>query len=150
MKKIAITALAAVALLTICPAKVSAASAKKEVLDNRIEEVNNIAKKKNMMTAAIHGVSVETGVSEERLNELHAKRPDIGAAGLMIACVMADKTKKGPDTFLQKKASGKSWTQIMNDENLNMDAFNERLSHLENYLQNGQDTKDTKARRRRS
>src|SRR5437867_3303912 len=74
--------------------------ATRERLDQRAHEVNILAKRPGMTKTALHAVSVETGVPEANLEAMHKRHPDAGAAGILIACVLADETKKKPGDFL--------------------------------------------------
>src|SRR5947208_6995774 len=78
----------------------------KNRLDDRVQEVNKSAKREGMLKPAIHAVSVETGVPEDRIESLHKKHPDVGAAGIMISCLIADLTKKMPEEINQQHRNG--------------------------------------------
>jgi hypothetical protein len=68
------------------------------------------------------------------LQDMHKRHPDAGAAGIMIACVLADNTKKPPEEFLSKHIKGKGWAAIAHDNNVPLEKLNVRLDHLEREL----------------
>ena len=103
-------------------------------LTQRAHEVNRAAKKPDMMKVALHDVSVETGVPLEKVQALHKRYSDEGIAGVLIAGALADETKKSPEHFLDKHASGKSWTAIAREYKVPMEKINDRLDHLEKAL----------------
>ena len=112
-------------------------AAEKDELDGRVQTVNALADKHGGMREAIHDVSVETGVPMEQLRRMRDAHPDAGAAGIMIACVLADNTKKSPETFLSRHVNGKGWAAIARDNSVSLDKINDRLSRLERDLSTG-------------
>jgi len=102
--------------------------------DKRVNDVNAIASKPANMDMAFQRISTETGMPVDRLKQLHQKHPDIGLGGLFVANVLADETKKGPDTFLSQKASGRKWVNIAKENNVSVDKLNDRLERLEKAL----------------
>ena len=129
---------AAVSLgVSVGVARADGRAADKDELDSRAQTVNALADKRGGMKEAIHDVSVETGVPLEQLQKMRDQHPDAGAAGIMIACVMADNTKKSPEAFLSRHINGKGWAAIARDNNVPLDKINERLSRLERDLSTG-------------
>ena len=112
-------------------------AAEKDELDNRAHTINQLADQHGGMKEAIRDVSIETGVPLEQLQKMHDQHPDAGAAGLMIACVIADNTKKSPEAFLSHHVNGKGWAAIARDSNVSLDKINDRLTRLERDLKNG-------------
>ena len=106
----------------------------KDELDSRAHTVNALADRHGGMKDAIHDVSVETGVPTEQLQKMHERHPDAGAAGLLIACVLADNTKRAPEQFLSSHINGKGWAAIARDNNVPLEKINTRLDHLEHEL----------------
>ena len=48
-----------------------------------------------------------------------------------MASVLADETKKPPESFLQTHDSGKSWETIASDNNVSLDKLDLRLNHVQ-------------------
>jgi hypothetical protein len=109
-------------------------AANKDELESRAHTVNAMADKRGGMREAIHDVSVETGVPTETLQRMHDRHPDAGAAGLLIASVLADNTKKPAEEFLSRHINGKGWAAIARDNNVPLDKINGRLDRLEHDL----------------
>ena len=107
--------------------------AAREQLETRTHEVNQTAKKQGM-DLSLQRISTETGVPLEQVQAMHKKHSDVGAGGLMIACVLANETKKAPEEFLKKNAGGKSWAALAKENNVSVNKLNERLSRLENAI----------------
>src|SRR5690349_1546397 len=74
-------------------------AAERDELDSRADTVNRLADQRGGMKEAIHDVSVETGVPVDKLQKMHDQHPDAGAAGLMIACTIADNAKGDPEGY---------------------------------------------------
>jgi hypothetical protein len=109
-------------------------AAQKDELDSRALTVNALADKRGGMREAVHTVSVETGVPMEQLQRMRDNHPDAGAAGLMIACVIADNAKGSPETYLSRHVNGKGWAAIARDNNVPLEKINARLDKLERSL----------------
>jgi hypothetical protein len=88
-----------------------------------------------MMQEALKGVSVETGVPLGQIEAMHEHYKDTGAAGILVACVMADVTKNAPEYFLKKHVDGgKDWTQLAQDNKVPIDTLIRKLESLEGHL----------------
>src|SRR6476469_7996729 len=98
-----------------------------EHLENRVKQLNAQAQKPGMMDVALQRISTETGVPLENVRRQHERHPDVGVAGLMIANVLANDTKKSPETFLSEHAKGKKWLTIAKNNKVSVDNLNERL-----------------------
>ncbi len=120
--------------LAASAARAQSRAAEKDELDSRAHTVNALADKRGGMKEAVHAVSVETGVPMEQLQKMRDQHPDAGAAGLMIACVLADNTKKSPEALLSKHVDGKGWAAIARDNNVPLEKINARLDRLEHDL----------------
>lgn len=106
----------------------------KDELDNRAQTVNSLAEKHGGMRDALHNVSVETGVPMDRVQRMHEDHPNAGAAGIMIACVLADNTKASPDRFLSEHQNGRGWASIARENNVPLEKINGKLDNLEHQL----------------
>jgi hypothetical protein len=109
-------------------------AAEKDELDSRAQTVNALADKHGGMKEAMHDVSVETGVPLEQLQKMRDQHPDAGAAGIMIACVIADNAKGSPEAYLSRHINGKGWAAIARDNKVPLDKINGRLDKLEHDL----------------
>lgn len=110
-------------------------AAEKDELEIRAHDVNALADKHGGMKEAVHSVSVETGVPQEQLQKMRDQHPDAGAAGLMIACVIADNAKGSPEGYLNRHVNGKGWAAIARDNNVPLDKINVRLDKLQRALE---------------
>jgi hypothetical protein len=102
--------------------------------DKRINDINAMTTKPAKADLAFQRISTETGMPVERLKQQHQRHPDIGLAGLFVANVLADETKKGPEVFLSQRASGKKWINIAKENKVSVEKLNERLDRLENAI----------------
>jgi hypothetical protein len=68
---------------------------------------------------------------------MHKNHPKVHAGGLLVACVLADETRKSPSTFLKQHDSGKSWTSFAEDNNVSVDKLSARIERLQQSLDNG-------------
>lgn len=105
-----------------------------ERYEKKVKRVNNIADKPGMMKVALQRISTETGVPLEKIQSQHQKHPEVGAAGLLIANVLADETKKAPAHFLSQREGGKRWLGIVRDAGISVDKINDRLDRFERAL----------------
>lgn len=108
--------------------------AERQELDSRAQTVNDLASRRGGTRDALHDVSVETGVPLERVQRMHDEHPNAGAAGIMIACVMADNTKGSPNRYLDQHKNGRSWASIARENNVPLEKINAKLDNLEREL----------------
>jgi hypothetical protein len=111
--------------------------AEKQELDSRAQTVNDLASRRGGTKDTLHAVSVETGVLLDRVQRMHNDHPNAGAAGVMIACVLADNTKASPDRYLDEHKNGRSWAAIARENNVPVEKINAKLDNLEHELNNG-------------
>jgi hypothetical protein len=112
----------------------SAEQVKSERLDDRATEVNKVAKRDDVL--ALDRVSTETGIPRPEVESAHKRHPDIGPAGVLIAGVMADETKKPMESFMHDRDHGKSWAVIANENKVPVDKLVGRLDRLERAIGN--------------
>ena len=110
-------------------------ASEKDELEARAHTVNALADKRGGMKEAVHDVSVETGVPLEQIQHMRDQHPDAGAAGVMIACVIADNAKGSPEAYLSRHVNGKGWAAIARDNKVPLEKINARLDKLEKDLQ---------------
>ena len=106
----------------------------KDELESRAQSVNSLADRHGGMKEAIHDVSVETGVPQEKLQRMHDQHPDAGPAGLMIASVIADNAKGNPEQYLSRHMNGRGWGAIAHENNVPLEKINNKLANLEREL----------------
>jgi hypothetical protein len=99
--------------------------------ENRVTQINAMGAKPNMTDIALQRISTETGVPVETVRKQHGRHPNIGVAGLMIANVLANETKKAPESFLSQREGGKKWKQIAKQNNVGVEKLNDRLERLQ-------------------
>jgi len=102
--------------------------------ENRAKKINSMADKNSNIDVALQRISTETGVPVENVRSQHKRYPETGTAGLLIANVLANETKKAPSEFLNQHAKGKKWLAIARDNKVSVDKLNERLDRLEKAL----------------
>lgn len=107
----------------------------RDELESRARTVNALADKRGGMKDAVHDVSVETGVPMQQIQRMRDQHPDAGAAGIMIACVIADNAKGSPESYLNRHVNGKGWGAIARDNNVPLEKINTRLDKLQTYLE---------------
>jgi len=117
-------------------------------LNDRVHDINDLARKRGMMTPALKTISNETGVPLERVEAMHKKYDETGPAGLMLACVLAAETKKEPESFIKTHSSGKGWGAIARDNNVPTERLTTRLDHMERFVSAPADKSDKRERER--
>ena|SRR5437879_1971183 len=144
MKKIICCAAITSLLLGMGLSSVSGADRTQEQLTERLQHVNRSAKTGGRMQTAFHAIATETGVPLEQIEALYKRYPEEGPAGVLMACVMADETKKSPEEFVKKNMAGKSWTQLAKEYKVSIDKLNERLDHMDRILNSATDKPEKK------
>src|SRR5574339_370596 len=95
MKKTMLTLVATAVALGLMTAPARADNKQdREGFNKRIHQINDAVEKRNLMESALKHISVETGVPLSDVESMHKRHKDMGAAGLLVACVLADETKK--------------------------------------------------------
>jgi hypothetical protein len=117
--------------------------------EDRIHALNDATAKNHAEEAALHGVSVETGVPMEAIRQIHHDYPDASPASIFIACIIADNTKEDPAHIVRRRDAGKSWTSLAEDSGVPLEKINRRLARLERYIRAGSDQRPIERRERR-
>lgn len=150
MKMKMLSALTLTALLGLCPSSVFAADQNdRDEFDQRTRQINRDVDRPAEIKQAIHHISVETGVSEERVQAQHRRNPDLGPAGLLLANVMSAETKKEPEQFIRQRLDGKNWRTIARQNDVSLEKLNTRLDNLERAV-NATDDDDDRRRPRKN
>lgn len=118
-----------------------------EKLDNRVQEVNQSGKSEGLKVA-LQRISTETGVPLEQVKSMHQRYSEVGPAGLMIACVLANETKKEPEQFVKQHVAGKSWSALARNNNVSLDKLNSRLDRLNTAIGHD-DSSDTRKKNKK-
>jgi hypothetical protein len=118
----------------------------KKDFDARVHDLNAAVQRNKTETDALHGVSVETGVPEEKVRTMHKNHPKVGPAGILVACTISDETKQDPGTYMKRFEDGKNWTSQARDNRVPLEKIDSRLDHLQGYIDKGGDDR----RRRKS
>jgi len=103
-------------------------------IDQKVSALNQSVQTGGNMNAALHAISVETGVPQDQVQTLQQNHAAAGAGGILIASVMADETKQAPETFLQSHSGGKSWETIASDNKVSLEKLDMRLNRLQKAL----------------
>lgn len=139
MKKFIYSALIAGSILGLGLCPMRGANSTQEQLTERLHQVNRAAKTGGRIQTALHAVSTETGVPLEQIEALYKRYPEEGPAGILMACVMADETKKSPEELVKKNMAGKSWTHLAKEFKVSIEKLNERLDHMDRILNSASD-----------
>ena len=100
----------------------------RDALEDRVQEVNRSGRSEGM-DVTLKRISTETGVPLDQVKAMHKRYP-VGPGGLMIACVLANETKKEPEQFLKQHANGKSWVALARANDVGIDKLSSRLDRL--------------------
>src|SRR6266704_1662006 len=100
-------------------------------IEQKVATLNQAVQSTGNTNAAIHAISVETGVPQDQVQTMANSHPKAGAGGVLIASVLADETKKPPESFLQTHDSGKNWETIASDNHVSLDKLDLRLNHVQ-------------------
>jgi hypothetical protein len=103
-------------------------------LQTQMEAVNSATSTPEKMDTALQRIATETGVPIERVRTMHKNHPKVQAAGILVACVLADETKKAPGTFLDQHDAGKTWSSIAEENNVSVDKLSARVERLQQSL----------------
>jgi hypothetical protein len=106
-------------------------------LQSQMEQLNSATSTPEKMDTALQRIATETGVPIDRVRALHKNHPKVQAAGILAACVLADETKKTPDSFLKQHDAGKSWSSIAEENNVSADKMSARVERLQQSLNGG-------------
>jgi hypothetical protein len=134
MKKIAISILAAGVVLSW---GTGAWAAESKNFEQKADELNATAKSGEKFNAAIHAISVETGVPEDRLMEMHRQHPQAGPAAILNASILADETRQPPEKFLKNHQEGIRWEDIAHKNKVPIEKLDSRLNRVQRYVATG-------------
>jgi hypothetical protein len=140
-------ALATSAFLFAIPSLLAADEQDLDEYEKRVNRINTLADKPGMMNIALQRISTETGVPIENVRSQHKRFSTMGAAGIMIANVLANETKKEPSDFLKARTEGKKWLAQARQHKVSVDKLNDRLERLQKALTEGGDATEKRNNR---
>jgi hypothetical protein len=114
-----------------------AASAPETQLHQLQTQINAATKTTPQWETAMHTISVQTGVSREQLRAMRQKHPTVEPSAVLIACVLADETKKAPDQFLERAIATQDWIPIARNNKVPLEKINARLEQIQQALAAG-------------
>jgi hypothetical protein len=103
----------------------------KTELDKRIASLNTLDDKPGVMRTGLAAASKETAVPLPQIEELQKQQTSAGVGDLFVAQELATHTQKPADEFLKQHANGKSWTQIISDNNQDRAVIEQKLGRIE-------------------
>jgi hypothetical protein len=118
-----------------------------DALENRVKQINQDSKREGI-NVTLQRISTETGVSLDQVKSLRKNYSDVGPGGLMIACVLADETKKTPEQFLKNHTSGKKWGALARANKVSIDKLTQRLDRLDKAI--GHDTSNANKKKNKT
>jgi hypothetical protein len=110
---------------------VRAADTSKSDLDKRVDSLNALDDQPLQMRTGLAALSKETAVPLTQVEELQKQNTAASLGDLFIAQELAVKTQKPAADFLKQHKDGKSWTQIIADNNQNRAEFEQKLGRIE-------------------
>ena len=113
--------------------------------DRRTQEIDRMTAKPAVLNAALHHISVETGVAEDQVRQQHQQNPNLTASGVLLANVMSAETRKDSDYFIKQRTAGKGWLTIARDNNVPIENLHKRLDNLEKAIGPAQEAETTDA-----
>ena len=130
-------AFAVSAFLVAIPSLIAADDQDVDEFERRVSRINAAADKPGKMNIALQRISTETGVPLENVRGQHKRYTNMGAAGIMIANVLANETKKAPNDFLKARTDGKKWLAQARDNKVSVEKLNDRLERLQKAMTDG-------------
>ena len=138
MRKYIFTAITVIGMaLALKPAPAQAASDSENQLHQLQKQINDGTQTTPQWETAMHTISVQTGVPRDQLRSLRQKYPTVEPSAVLIACVLADHTKKAPEEFLKQHIAGQTWVQIAGNNKVPLDKIDERLQRVQQALAAG-------------
>lgn len=116
----------------------NAAAATASTPENRLHqlqtEINAATKTTPQWETAMHTISVQTGVPRDQLRAMRQKHPTVEPSAVLIACVLADETKKPPEQFLERAIATQDWIPIARNNKVPLEKINARLERIQQAL----------------
>ncbi|HWN95235.1 MAG TPA: hypothetical protein VNT99_09390 [Methylomirabilota bacterium] len=100
-------------------------------LDKRIAALNALDDKPVLMRTGLQALSRETATPLPQLEELQKQQMTAGIGDLFVAQELAVRTHKSADELLKSRASGRTWAQIIAENNQDRIGIEQKLSRIE-------------------
>lgn len=100
-------------------------------LENRIATLNQLDDKPLVMRTGLQALSKETATPLPQLEELQKQQTTAGIGDLFIAQELALRTHKSADELLKAHTGGKTWEQIIAENNQDRGVIEQKLSRIE-------------------
>ena len=100
-------------------------------LENRIAALNTLDDKPLVMRTGLQALSKETATPLPQLEELQKQQTTAGIGDLFMAQEIAVRTHKTPDELLKAHTGGKTWEQIITENNQDRGTIEQKLSRVE-------------------
>ncbi len=130
MRKSVFSLIIGALMLVLGTPAVKAAEQDKTFEDHAKQINQSTSQSPQKMQTALKTISVETGVPLEKVQAQHKRHPETGAAGLLLANVLAAETKKAPESFLKAHSAGKGWLDIARDNKVPVEKLTVRVESL--------------------
>jgi hypothetical protein len=122
--------------LNTAPAQTKAKSSVNQLRELETQ-VNQATQGSNQWHTAMHTISVQTGVPQDQVRALKQNHPNAQPAGILVACVLADETKKPAEQFLKQHLAGQNWPDIARNNNVPLEKLTVRLQTIRQALTGG-------------
>jgi hypothetical protein len=109
---------------------------RKSELDTRIASLNTLDDQPLAMRTGLAAVSKETAVPLTQIEDLQKQNANAGVGDLFVAQELATHTQKPASDFLKQHSDGKSWSQLISDNNQNRTEIEQKLARVEDAMKN--------------
>ena len=104
-------------------------------LDRTASSISKEAHKMRNESGALHAVSVETGIPTSKAKEMLDRWDGAGVGGVMIACTIADYSKRDPNYYMERRFHDhQSWDRLVADSGVPFENVDRKLSRLYDYV----------------
>jgi len=104
-------------------------------LDRAAASISKEARRMRVENDALHTVSVETGVPAPKTHQMLDRWSDAGVGGVMIACTIADYTKRDPNYYMERRFHDhQPWDKIIADTGVPFEKVDRKLAKLDDYV----------------
>ena len=107
-------------------------------LENRIATLNQLDDKPLAMRTGLQALSKETATPLPQLEELQKQQTTAGIGDLFVAQELAVRTHKNADEFLKAHSGGKTWEQIISENNQDRSVIEQKISRIEQTMRDAE------------
>lgn len=108
--------------------------ATKKDIDSHIQAINKLDNTPAALRSGMAAASKETAVPLPTIEAEHKEHPKVGVAGLLVAHMLATHTQKSADHFIKQHSEGKTWRELAQANNEDLDALDQKLTRLEDAM----------------